>query len=172
MSKLLSRLCGTSGLKASGPASLLDPAKTTTIVDVHAPLEATIGLAVQPLPNKKMVTSRPDISSGVHGLSCDLSGLDPHEIKPNSGLVDLGIDSLMGMEPAREVENIFKCTLEKSDLLDLTDFKSLTNYFQAALGLESDSTTTENQVRQRKRWRIQSHSQMDCRQRRMVFQRM
>lgn len=36
--------------------------------------------------------------------------------------MDFGIDSLMGMELAREVETVFKCTLDQEELMEATNF--------------------------------------------------
>ena len=83
----------------------------------------------------KKQSSAPNIAGDVRDLLCKLSGLEPEEISDKSDLVDIGIDSLMGMELAREIEIAFKCTLESSDLIELTDFQSLVKLVQKTLGL-------------------------------------
>ncbi|KAJ5131411.1 Type I Iterative Polyketide synthase (PKS) [Penicillium bovifimosum] len=83
------------------------------------------------------------ITNRVRELLCKLSGLESDEIKLDSDLADLGIDSLMGMELAREIELMFKCTLEVSDLVELTDFQSLVNCIGKTLGVSGQAETAE-----------------------------
>ncbi|KFY80937.1 hypothetical protein V499_00270 [Pseudogymnoascus sp. VKM F-103] len=96
-------------------------------------------LAFQPAPTEyKLSQTTPpvqDIEGPTRNMLCNLSGLEPEAVKIDSDLVDLGIDSLMGMELAREVEGMFKITLEISDLLDLTDFQSLIDCIKSTLGM-------------------------------------
>ncbi|MCJ1251634.1 hypothetical protein MMC30_008869 [Trapelia coarctata] len=94
---------------------------------------------------KKKGSSRPDISGSVRNLLANVSGLEPDEIKDNTGLVDIGIDSLMGMELAREIETVFKCTLDTSELMDLTDFASLMKCIKSALGPIGDDASAEEE---------------------------
>lgn len=91
---------------------------------------------------KSKVTEKPkksalNVAVKTRDIICNLSGLEPDEIKDDSDLVELGIDSLMGMELAREVDSAFNCTLEISQLMDLTNFKSLVVCISATLGLDS-----------------------------------
>ena len=148
MGKLLARL--SAGSKVAQPAPPSAPAEIPSMNGIHpTSSQKAAEPAPQPLPKKekkvKKESSRPDISPGVRGLLCNLSGLEPDDIKPDSDLVELGIDSLMGMELAREVEIMFKITLETSDLVDLTDFQSLINCIQATLGLPDDSAVDEEE---------------------------
>ncbi|KAF3771157.1 hypothetical protein M406DRAFT_59909 [Cryphonectria parasitica EP155] len=83
---------------------------------------------------KTKSTTRPDITDQVRDLVCNLSGLEPEEVQLSSKLVDLGIDSLMGMELATEVQNLFRCSLDMSDLLEVTDFRSLITCINKAIG--------------------------------------
>ncbi|KAL1855183.1 Type I Iterative PKS [Paecilomyces lecythidis] len=85
-------------------------------------------------------SNQPDISSRVRDLLCNISGLEPHEIKKNTGLPDIGIDSLVGMELAREIETIFKCSLSPSALLEVTNFQSLIEVIEHARGIKKDIT--------------------------------
>ncbi|KAI1098222.1 hypothetical protein F4804DRAFT_350683 [Jackrogersella minutella] len=56
-------------------------------------------------------SSRPDITN------------DAEEILLDSEMADVGIDSLMGMELAREVESVFKCTLDQEELMEATSLR-------------------------------------------------
>lgn len=58
----------------------------------------------------------------------DISGLEPDDIKDDTGLADIGIDSLMGMEPVRETDNVFECSLDPNDLKEAVDVQSLVKF--------------------------------------------
>ena len=88
-------------------------------------------------------SSQPDISGNIRDLLSKPSGLGPNEISDNSDLVDIGIDSLMGMELAREIEIAFKYNLETSELVELADFQSLVKCVQKTLGLTDDDASVE-----------------------------
>lgn len=90
---------------------------------------------VQKNPKK---SSEPMVSDKVKGIVCNLSGLERDQVKENSDLVELGIDSLMGMELTREIEQLFNCTLGTSELTELTDFESLVKLVRKTLGLSSE----------------------------------
>lgn len=66
-------------------------------------------------------------------LVANLSGLEADQVRDDSELVDIGIDSLMVMELARDIENTFKCKVSPSQLQGLHDFRSLVNFIQTAL---------------------------------------
>ncbi|KAK1250816.1 hypothetical protein MKX07_005371 [Trichoderma sp. CBMAI-0711] len=78
----------------------------------------------------------------------DISGLEPEEIQPTDALADIGIDSLMGMEMAREVETTFNCTVEQSELLSIVDVPGILKFLQSTLGDEDvhDSSETMSTV--------------------------
>ncbi|KAM0147076.1 hypothetical protein ACHAPG_010801 [Botrytis cinerea] len=80
---------------------------------------------------------RPDVIGKTREIICNLSGLEPDEVKDNSDLIELGIDSLMSMELTREVNAAFQCLLDTAQLMDLTDFQSLVICIQTMLGLDS-----------------------------------
>lgn len=117
---------------ADKPEQISTPVKTTA-EQVHEAPKATAEL------------SRPEVGDKTREMVCNLSGLEPHEIKNNSDLYDLGIDSLMAMELVREVEQLFKCTLDMDKLMTLTDFRSFVNLIRETLGLEPDETPDEDE---------------------------
>ncbi|KAM5444215.1 putative PKS/NRPS-like protein biosynthetic cluster [Microsporum ferrugineum] len=82
-----------------------------------------------------------DVSEDIRILLANVSGLETHEIKNDTGLSDIGIDSLMGMELAREIETTFKCSLDTEVLNTITDFKSLMKCIQEALGCSEQEKT-------------------------------
>ena len=84
-------------------------------------------------PEKKHQSAKPDIKSTVRKLLANVSGLEPEEIRDTVELADIGIDSLMGMELAREVEIAFKCTLPMEKLMEVTDFLSFVDCINSSL---------------------------------------
>jgi acyl transferase domain-containing protein/SAM-dependent methyltransferase/acyl carrier protein len=73
----------------------------------------------------------------VRSIVADLSGIEPDDIKHSSNLAELGIDSLMGMELAREIELAFGLKLDTEKLILLTDFNSLVSCVEEGLGLST-----------------------------------
>ncbi|KNG83914.1 putative polyketide synthase, partial [Aspergillus nomiae NRRL 13137] len=86
-----------------------------------------------------------DVLDGVRDLFCNLLGLEPEDIQPSSDLVELGIDSLLAMEVAREVEKAFSIKFELEELMQMTDVRSLVNCVQANMGA-SDSSVTDGDL--------------------------
>lgn len=83
------------------------------------------------------------VSGTVKEILVNLSGLEPDEINDDSDLIELGIDSLMGMELAREIELAFKIHLDNDDLLQVTTLRELVQLVLRALGLEEEEVATE-----------------------------
>lgn len=79
----------------------------------------------------------------VKAILAELSGLELHEIQDDSELANLGIDSLMGMEMSREIENEFKCTLDPDRLIQVIDMPGLMQCVHAAL---PGSTAFEQEI--------------------------
>ncbi|KAL4812713.1 hypothetical protein BDW67DRAFT_188396 [Aspergillus spinulosporus] len=119
------------------------PLATTKVVrstaEVTPPLTNGSSIAVNGTSSMKKA-SKPagvDITGKMREIICNLSGLDPDEVRDDSDLVELGVDSLMSMELAREVDVAFKTTLDVTQLIDVTDFRSLVECMQAILGVDS-----------------------------------
>ncbi|KAJ5673962.1 hypothetical protein N7462_009401 [Penicillium macrosclerotiorum] len=89
-------------------------------------------------------TAPGNLHGKIRNLIAQVCGRDLHEIQDSASLADLGIDSLMGMELARDIENAFKCTLNAGDLITLTDIKSLLDCIDAALGGAGGAARTES----------------------------
>lgn len=75
-------------------------------------------------------------------LVANLSGLDAEQVRDDSELVDIGIDSLMVMELARDIDNMFKCKISPSQLQDLHDFRGLVSFIQTTLSSTHELRTT------------------------------
>ncbi|UPX17606.1 uncharacterized protein EKO05_0007950 [Ascochyta rabiei] len=79
-------------------------------------------------------STQEDVFKRLKAILAELSGLDVDEIKDNVELGDIGVDSLMGMEMAKEIENEFSCTLPQDELAHVTDLPDLLRCVQGALG--------------------------------------
>lgn len=77
-----------------------------------------------------------DVRSRVKSLLADLTGLQPHEVEDSTELVDIGLDSLMGMEMAREIEKKFSCSFDMHQLAEIVNIESLVDYVCSVLGVQ------------------------------------
>ena len=127
--------------KIWSPEPLLTPAATS--VSGKMPKEKK-----QKAAKRKPKKEGPDVAGKTREIICSLSGLEPDEVKDDSDLIELGIDSLMSMELIREVDAAFQRTLENEQLMSLTDFQSLVTCIRSTLGLHSqeagNATETED----------------------------
>lgn len=83
-----------------------------------------------------------DISDKIRNLLAEISGLEAAAIRDDSELADIGIDSLMGMELARELEGLFKCSLASDELVAIVNFKQLIALVHETLGVETIEVDT------------------------------
>ncbi|KAL4865185.1 hypothetical protein BDV12DRAFT_211187 [Aspergillus spectabilis] len=94
------------------------------------PLTTPIKAATAPTPTQKKTNTNikqsksasgpRDITNEVRDVVASVSGIEAKDISPSSEMADLGIDSLMGMELAREIENTFCCTLDRTETMQAT----------------------------------------------------
>ena len=116
------------------------PNKTThptpTIPPVNPP-----SVQLNESDTKKENEKTHNITGQVRDIICNLSGLEPEEIKEDSDLIELGIDSLMGMELAREIDSSFKCTLNTDDMVDLVTLRELVSLVMKTLGITAPNDT-------------------------------
>jgi thioester reductase-like protein/SAM-dependent methyltransferase/acyl carrier protein len=138
LGKMLSRLTGVdNSVQATVTPSTTEPLIPNTNAQAGPLVNGTSHSANE---KKDARNSRPDISSSVRTLLASVSGLEPDEIQTNTRLADIGIDSLVGMELAREIEGIFKCTLDNAALMEIDDFSSLTRTIKKVLGIDMDAS--------------------------------
>ncbi|KAG0160799.1 hypothetical protein PDIDSM_8329 [Penicillium digitatum] len=133
MSKLISRLTTqmtidvmTSSLTDNIPSttSTLDPKPNVQVVD-----KGVRESIVSPSPQI-------DLKPRLRDIIADLSGFDAVEIKDDAHLPDLGIDSLMCMELAREIEDAFNCTVPTEVLMEVDTFQAFVQSVGSILGFE------------------------------------
>ncbi|KAK8053452.1 polyketide synthase [Apiospora saccharicola] len=74
------------------------------------------------------------VANKIRALLAEMSGIEEEDIRDDSQLVDMGIDSLMGMEVARELSCLFDTSFSIEDFLDVTDFRGLVNCVRGMLG--------------------------------------
>ncbi|KAK2032994.1 citrinin polyketide synthase [Colletotrichum zoysiae] len=128
-------------LHASQPNSSTTPLPVTE----EPPSQREEVIAKQPEPIK---TSKPkqqpksDVVPRVKAILADLSGIEVEDIKDDSQLADLGIDSLVGMEMAHEIEAAYKITLPENELIDIIDLPGLIALVQSTLAADSKSIDT------------------------------
>lgn len=127
MSRLLARL------SADVKAPLAESAQIGVVG--RSTGDETLGKACEPPTH--------DVVSKVRLILADLSGLETNEIKEDSHLADIGIDSLMGMELARELEGAFSCTLSTDALMEVFSFEGLVECIRQTLGLSESSDTSD-----------------------------
>ncbi|KAL8784611.1 MAG: hypothetical protein Q9213_003866 [Squamulea squamosa] len=140
MSKLLTRLTP-SNMQASraqvATASEEAPLESfVTVPAVTIPPQTgaeTSGVKTPKQQKPKKQNKQSDFTLQVKTILADLSGLDLSEINDDSDLADLGIDSLMGMEMAHDIDAAFKITLPEDELMRVTDIPSLMKCVQSAV---------------------------------------
>ncbi|KAG9513438.1 polyketide synthase, partial [Aureobasidium melanogenum] len=121
MQKILTRL--TPGI--GKPALPVTASSRPATVDVGAPKPTANVTKTSEVSKKSRTPVQPDIKPAVRKVLAEVSGLEPAEIKDETDLVDIGIDSLMGMELAHDIETVFKCSLEMEKLMEVTDVRGL-----------------------------------------------
>ncbi|KAL7626107.1 hypothetical protein AAE478_002877 [Parahypoxylon ruwenzoriense] len=144
MSKLLSRLTVGGATVAppseSAKVTMFQAAPTEIVSPQPIPAIKSPKAPRAPKPSKvKKQSTKVDVAPKVKGILAELSGLELDEIKDDSQLADLGIDSLMGMEMAHEIEAQFKITLPESELVDIVDMPGLMKCVQKAVGGDAPS---------------------------------
>lgn len=149
MSRILSRLtAGTIQSVAVAAAPSMPPTKSTlplTAAAVPSLSGQSSEPAKAPKPKKEeKKTSGLGTPSIIMAVLADLSGLEPTDIKADTQLADIGIDSLMGMELAHELEAKFKCSLPAERLFEATTPETLVQCVQSILGSVNDDASGES----------------------------
>jgi acyl transferase domain-containing protein/thioester reductase-like protein/acyl carrier protein len=79
--------------------------------------EVSIEVEIETKPGQR------DMRDEVRNLVVSISGVEADELDLDTEMADVGIDSLMGMELAREVERAFGCTLDHAKQLEATSLR-------------------------------------------------
>jgi malonyl CoA-acyl carrier protein transacylase/nucleoside-diphosphate-sugar epimerase/acyl carrier protein len=142
MSKILTRLSTSGASKPKDIPSLPLPLEQPQISDFSSVQEQS---TISPkLSSKNATSGRAELITKLKEVLAEISGLEIHEIKSDAELADLGIDSLLGMEMAHEVESVFDCTLDSDELMLITDFRGLLKCLQSALGITNEDSSSQD----------------------------
>lgn len=131
---------------ASLPASKLNDVVVSTALSSKS--TALPSQFQQPKEQKPPKPNRQSFQNGValrvKAVIAELSGLEVVEIRDDSELADLGIDSLTGMELVQDIEKAFKVTLPESEILAVSDIPGLMRCVFAALKIGMDDDVEES----------------------------
>ncbi|OTB05891.1 hypothetical protein M426DRAFT_56127 [Hypoxylon sp. CI-4A] len=94
---------------------------------------------------KPKTTGRRDIADEVRDVVANVSGIDPSDMSLDSEMAEMGIDSLMGMELAREIENTFKCTLDQAEQMEATNLRQFIACVKNALARAGGEPSVEQE---------------------------
>lgn len=112
MSKILSRMTKDKAFVRSTAVSP-SSAKPVTVPSLKSKKAATT-------KSKRPPSGGRDIANEVRNVVASVSGIEASGMSLASEMADLGIDSLMGMELAREIENTFACSLDQAEQMAAT----------------------------------------------------
>ncbi|KAF2800562.1 hypothetical protein K505DRAFT_228585 [Melanomma pulvis-pyrius CBS 109.77] len=134
MGKLLSRLTASEGGARKAPVAESSP----PVLMASAELPPAISHFKSAVPRKAKRSPESSLAATIKKLKeilADISGLEVDEIRDDVELGDIGVDSLMGMEMAREIEKGFQCTLPQDELVHVTNFPGLLKCLELALNI-------------------------------------
>ena len=155
MSRMLARMTKDESvlrIKAS-PAASSASTLPTALPTAFPAATGTGEVASKPKPSKKKDSSktktskaapapasgRRDITDEVRNIVSSVSGIPTVEMELDADMADFGIDSLMGMELSREVERVFKCTLDQTEQMEATTVRKFVVCVEHALfGADAD----------------------------------
>ncbi|KIA75959.1 polyketide synthase [Aspergillus ustus] len=75
-----------------------------------------------------------DLASRIRAVVAEFCAVEQSQIQDESQLADAGVDSLMAMELARELEQVFRCTIAVETLLEADSFADLVQCVRSAVG--------------------------------------
>ncbi|KAL4893536.1 putative polyketide synthase [Aspergillus ambiguus] len=133
MSKILSRMTTDKSFVRNTAASLPSSARPLATLDERvnpaspsskpAPLQSRPKAKKTNVKKAKPANGPRDITNEVRDIVASVSGIEASEMSLDSEMADLGIDSLMGMELAREIDNTFRCTLDRAETMEATSLR-------------------------------------------------
>ncbi|KAI0964941.1 hypothetical protein F4678DRAFT_454363 [Xylaria arbuscula] len=112
---------------------------------VHRSRNGAVGLAQSPVQVKQQqVTTASDT---LRAVIADIVGALVDEVKDDSVLADLGIDSLVSMELTREIEHAFQCKLSMADFLsEAHDFRELLHLVEKFTNTAPEKSSVSNEI--------------------------
>nr|APX43978.1 polyketide synthase [Pestalotiopsis microspora] len=156
MSKMLTRLTTDKSVLRLGQQLAVAP---PTTVKTHENLPVsdipTTSLSIDASKTSEQKTSvkknkssrKRNLTDEVRELVATVSGIDASEFTLDTEMADLGIDSLMGMELAREVDIVFKCTIDQAEQMEATTLRKfvvcVANALERAGGIEKNDDESD-----------------------------
>lgn len=114
----------------------------TVSVRPQQKLQNQLTVQLEKSPSKNRTNT--DLWIKLQRVLADISGLELDEIKTSDSLADIGIDSLMGMEMAHDIEKTFHCTLDQAEIVAIIDVQGVLRYLKLILGLENGENSVES----------------------------
>lgn len=138
INKLLNRLTGTSAtMAAPSRATPIEPIPAASSLQAAALPASNVSVA-KGTNNRKAQTApivrEDDLLAKLKAILSDLSGIDQSDIKIDSNLAELGVDSLMGMELMTELEAKFKCAFSPDEAAEVSTMKELVECTRRTIG--------------------------------------
>ncbi len=113
---------GRPGAVVTASAALhAEPAKTVTV----AP---TPPIVIAPTPTSRSVADHADTRARLRAMVAAALYVEPDSIDISAGLADLGLDSILAVELAREINIIFGTTLQAARLYDYPTIEALAGF--------------------------------------------
>ncbi|ROV98483.1 hypothetical protein VPNG_08530 [Cytospora leucostoma] len=119
----------------------LSPSASKASNDPQQTIQPGVVPGTKPSQPRDQALDIEDLTVRVKAVIADLSGLDMAEIKDESELADLGIDSLAGMEMVHEIESAMKVKLPEAEILAVADMPGLIQCVAGAMGVASGGVT-------------------------------
>ncbi|KAK6078938.1 beta-ketoacyl synthase domain-containing protein [Seiridium cupressi] len=144
MGKILAKLTPGLSVATAEPLSNNKEAQHITIAESNNEVQITVSKPEQTIavksqaPTRDVSTPKIDVAGKIRHILADISGLELSEITDDTGLAEIGIDSLMGMELGREMEGAFKTPLMSDELAAVTTFTELVTHVARVLGVSDD----------------------------------
>ncbi|KAL4892832.1 hypothetical protein BDV59DRAFT_208015 [Aspergillus ambiguus] len=122
---------------SSGPATSTAE-KADGIAESSSPISSVQGK--HPSFSKRIRHNKAtsDLTTRVRAIVANFCAIDPCEIHDDGTMADVGIDSLMAMELAKEMEEKLSCTLSPTDLMEANTFSDLVKIAGEALGEDAE----------------------------------
>lgn len=137
MSKMLARLTKDQSILRDGPPTLQLP---PVLAQQHPEIKKQATKTTPKQKKESKGSGRRDITEDVRNLVANLAGVEASELDLDAEMADFGIDSLMGMELGREVENVFKCELDQNEQMEATSLRMFVQCVSNALAKASLDT--------------------------------
>ncbi|KAI0439984.1 putative polyketide synthase [Xylaria telfairii] len=143
MSNLLIRLSDQRWVSPQVPSDALEPPTLNTIIPPQQDFAAPrVTMSTKAVSSEARVGE--DVLERVKIIIADLSGLEPDEIKADSELAELGVDSLVGMELINELEAAFQVKLPQDEIQAVLDVPGLMKCLLETLGADSEASQSED----------------------------